>query len=70
MNNMEFKEARKKLGLSQEQLGLILNTNIRTIQKWEAPPDILNSRHPNPVASVVIGWFLDGFRPPNWPLDK
>ena len=67
MNNVEFKEARKELGLSQEQLGLILNTNIRTIQKWESSEDIKNSRQPNPVASVVLGWFLDGFRPPNWP---
>tara|TARA_B100000767_G_C19399058_1_gene383119 strand:- start:237 stop:449 length:213 start_codon:yes stop_codon:yes gene_type:complete len=70
VNNQEFKDARKKLGLSKEQLGLILNTNIRTIQRWEADEDIKSSRHPNPVASVVMGWFLDGFRPPNWPLDK
>ena len=70
MNNQEFKNARKKLGLSKEQLGLILNTNIRTIQKWEASEDIKNLRQPNPVASVVMGWFLGGFRPPNWPLDK
>ena len=70
MNNIEFKKARKELGLSKEKLSVVLNTNIRTIERWESRDELDSSRHPNPVACVVLGWFLDGFRPPNWPLDK
>jgi len=67
MDSSEFKEARITLGLSQAQLGAILNTNPTTIRKWEAEADRSTSRHPNPVASQVMRWLLDGFRPPEWP---
>ena len=67
MNNVEFKKARKELGLSKEQLSVLINTNIRTIERWESREELESSRQPNPVASVVLGWFLDGFRPSNWP---
>ncbi len=62
----EFKEARHKLGLSLSELGAILNTDPRTIRKWEALHGN-SSRNPNPVASQVMRWLLAGFRPPEWP---
>ena len=67
MDYKEFREARHKLGLSQYQLGDILNTNPSAIRKWEMHPDKSTSRNPNPVASQVMRWMLDGFRPPEFP---
>lgn len=67
MTSDEFKEARRKLGLSQTELGVILDTNPTTIRKWEASPERSTSRAPNPVAVQVMRWMLDGFRPPEWP---
>ncbi|MGB0967619.1 MAG: helix-turn-helix domain-containing protein [Halocynthiibacter sp.] len=68
MTSLEFKEARISLGLSQNQLGIILDTNPATIRKWEAEDDRNTSRSPNPVASRVMSWMLAGYRPPEWPV--
>lgn len=62
----EFKEARQTLGLTLSELGTILNTDPRTIRKWEALHGN-SARQPNPVASRVMLWMLEGFRPPEWP---
>ena len=70
MNNQEVKNARKKLGLTQQQLGLILKTNLRTIQRWEGDENLKASCAPNSVACVTLGWFLEGFRPHDWSLNK
>ena len=67
MSPTEFKEARYELGLSQSQLGKILDTNPTTIRKWEAEPERSTARAPNPVACQVMRWMLSGFRPPEWP---
>lgn len=66
MTPQEFKMARQKLGLSLMQLSAILDTDPRTIRKWEAIQGN-SARKPNPVASQVMKWLLDGFRPPEWP---
>ncbi|MDO5643695.1 MAG: hypothetical protein Q4G26_15085 [Paracoccus sp. (in: a-proteobacteria)] len=68
MSPDEFKEARRKLGLTLSQLGTILNTDPRTIRKWEAIHGN-TARSPNPVAARAMRWMLDGFRPPEWPRD-
>lgn len=67
MTPNEFKEARNNLGLTQSELGIILNTNPSTIRKWEMPPINSTSRSVNPVAAKVMQWMLDGFRPPEFP---
>lgn len=67
MNNHQFKKARRKLGLSLSELGHILRTDPRTIRRWEADKSCSTARDPNPVASQVMSWMLDGFRPPEWP---
>lgn len=67
MTSQEFKEARINLGLSQSQLGAILNTNPTTIRKWEADADRSTARNPNPVACQVMRWMLAGWRPPEFP---
>ncbi|MBY5988198.1 helix-turn-helix domain-containing protein [Roseovarius atlanticus] len=63
----EFKGARRKLGLTQAQLGAILNTDPATIRRWEMAPDVKSARPPNPVACQVMAWMLGGYRPPEWP---
>jgi DNA-binding transcriptional regulator YiaG len=67
MTPVEFKEARLSLGLNRPQLAEILGTSPDTIRKWEMPDDRSNARSPNPVASQVMRWMLDGFRPPEFP---
>lgn len=67
MTGEEFKAGREYLGLSQSEIGYILNTEPRTIRKWEAPNDTTNARSVNPVAAQVMRWMLDGFRPPEYP---
>lgn len=70
MTSEEFKKARRELGLTQSQLGVILDTNPATIRKWEMNGDRSTSRAPNPVASRVMAWLLRGFRPPEFPATK
>jgi DNA-binding transcriptional regulator YiaG len=70
MSPSEFKEARQRLGLSGPQLARILNTDARTIRKWEADERASTARDPNPVACQVMRWMLDGFRPPEWPASS
>ena len=67
MTPAEFKEARRKLGLSQRELGVLLDTSPVTIRKWETDAGNASSRKPNPVASKVMMWLLDGFRPSEFP---
>lgn len=68
MTPTEFKEARIALGLTQTQLGSILDTNPSTIRRWEMSPENNTARPPNPVASKVMRWMLEGFRPPEFPV--
>lgn len=67
MTEEEFREARRKLGLTQAQLAKILDTAPRTIRKWETAADKSTARGVNPVAAQVLRWMLDGWRPPDWP---
>ena len=63
MTPQQFKEARHALGLTVRQLCHILDTNERSVRRWED-----GTRPPNPVACRVLGWLKDqGFRPPEWP---
>lgn len=61
----QFKAMRQELGLSAAQLGQILNTDPRTIRRWEQPD---GTRPPNPIACRVLTWMLAGYRPPEWPF--
>ena len=63
----EFKAARKSLGLTQAQLGHVMDTSPQTIRRWEMPTDRSTARGVNPVAARVMRWMLDGFRPPEIP---
>jgi DNA-binding transcriptional regulator YiaG len=59
MTPQEFKQARHKLGLSLSGLAKILDTDPRTIRKWEATTGT-NCRNPNPIACQVLRWLASG----------
>ena len=67
MSPEEFRAARRKLGLTQAQLGAILDTAPQTIRKWEMDESRSTARCVNPVAARAMRWMLEGFRPPQWP---
>ena len=56
----EFKAARRKLGLTLARLGEIIDTDPRTIRKWEADDSASTSRDPNPIACRVLHWLGSG----------
>lgn len=70
MEPEEFKAGRRRLGLTQSELGRILGTDGRTVRKWETPPGASTARGVNPIAAQVLRWLLAGFRPPEWPQGK
>ena len=51
MTPTQFKQARRKLGLSATQLGHILNSDPRTVRRWESEGD---ARPVNPIALRVL----------------
>lgn len=64
-----FTEARIALNLSRRQLAQVLGmgaNGYNTIEKWESG----RGHGPNPVAATALLWFLEGFRPMNWPTDS
>lgn len=67
MTPAEFKEARRKLGLTQGQLAAILDTAPQTIRKWEMNETRSTARSVNPIAARAMQWMLNGYRPPEWP---
>lgn len=67
MTPAQFKDARNRLGLSASQLADIINSDPRTIRKWEHED---GTRPPNPIAVRIMEWMLAGYRPPQWPKGK
>lgn len=64
MTPAEFREARRNLGLSAAEMGAILDTDPRTVRRWESEGD---PRPVNPIAARVVAWMTAGYRPPEWP---
>jgi DNA-binding transcriptional regulator YiaG len=58
-----FRRARGDLGLTVAQVARLLQTNERTVKRWESSDD----RMVHPTAAMVMDWFAGGFRPPEWP---
>lgn len=65
MTPHELKLSRERLSLTQQELAFLLNTNIRTVQRWES-----GERIPNPVAVRVVQWMQEPGRPSDWPVVK
>ncbi|MGC4252126.1 MAG: hypothetical protein QM605_11905 [Sphingobium sp.] len=60
MNAAEFREARRKLGLSIGELSKILDTSEVAIRRWEMDDSRNTARAPNPIACQVLRWLAEG----------
>ena len=67
MTPSEIKEARHKLGLSDRQLGKLLDTDAQTIRRMEQSEAASTFRRPAPRMVRLIRAYLDGYRPADWP---
>ena len=67
MTCAELKAARAALGLTQQQLGAMLETDRQTIRRMEQAPDTKSWRRPAPRMVRLIRAYLDGYRPDDWP---
>ena len=61
MTPKEFKETRKGLGLSVNQLAAILDVSHVTIRRWEMSSGKPSSRKPDPIACRVLEWLEIGY---------
>ena len=70
MTPTQLKNARERLGLTQAQLGRLLDTDGQTVRRMEMPPDA--STHRKPAARMVrlLQAYLAGYRPPDWPTNQ
>ena len=66
MNHTQLKEARKSLGLTQSQLGRLLDTDGQSIRRIEMDPTASTSRNPAPRMVRLLNAYLSGYRPDDW----
>lgn len=67
MTSADFKEAREILGLTQAQLGRLLDTDGQSIRRIEMPESASTHRRPAPRMVRLIQAYLAGYRPNDWP---
>jgi ribosome-binding protein aMBF1 (putative translation factor) len=70
LTSHEIKEARQKLGLTQSELGQMLDTDQSTIRRMEMTPDKSSFRTPAPRMIRLLDAYLNGYRPRDWPNPK
>ncbi len=66
MTPAQIKEARITLGLTQSQLGAMLDTDGQTIRRMEMD-GTSTARLPAVRMVRLIRAYLDGYRPDDWP---
>lgn len=67
MTPADLRSARAVLGLTQEEVAALMETDKTTVQKWERDPG-LPSHRPAPVrVARLYRALLDGWRPDDWP---
>jgi transcriptional regulator with XRE-family HTH domain len=64
----QFKTARKQLGLSVSQTAQMLETSRTHIRRMEITPTKLTHRPVTETKQRLMQAYLDGYRPPDWPL--
>lgn len=63
MTHEDFRARREALGLSQADLAALLRVDRKTVQRWEAPRNLVYARDvPGPVAALMDA-LRDGWRP-------
>ena len=70
MTPTDLKQARHKLGLTQAQLGAMLDTDGQTIRRMEQPEDTKTFRKPAPRMLRLLVAYMAGYRPDDWPSHK
>lgn len=68
MNHAEFKQHRKALGLSVNQMALVLGCSPVHVRRMELDPSVDSARQVNPQAERLVLAYLEGYRPKDWPL--
>ena len=66
MTPAEIREARRKLGLTQQQFADMLETDAREMRRYTNPDE---ARH-RPLSlprQRLLRAYLDGYRPKDWP---
>lgn len=64
----QIKTARAQLGLTQSQLGGMLDTDGQTVRRMELDPEASTFRKPAPRMVRLITAYLSGYRPTDWPV--
>lgn len=67
MTPIEIKEARQALGLTQDELGRLLDTDGQTVRRMEMDPSASTWRPPAVRMVRLVRAYLDGYRPGDWP---
>lgn len=63
MTPTDIRAARQRLGLSQEQMALMLGYSARyTVSDIER-----GTKNPSPAAVRLLQAYIDGYRPNDWP---
>lgn len=70
MTPRELKTARHRLGLTQEQLGRLLDTDKQSVYRMELEPGRLTHRKPPPRYVKLLTAYLEGYRPKDWPKEE
>ena len=63
----QIREARQTLGLTQAQLGAMLDTDPTTVRRMEMDSDKATHRAPAPRMVRLLTAYLNGYRPADWP---
>ena len=63
----KIKKARKDLGLTQAQMGAMLECDGETVKKMEYPLNRKTYRRPARRMMRLLDAYLAGYRPPDWP---
>jgi DNA-binding transcriptional regulator YiaG len=65
MTGDEFRDARLKLGLTQQALARLIGRTRRNVQQWES-----GERPVDGVAARLLTAYLEGYRPDDWPATR
>ena len=70
MTHEEIRHARARLGLTGAALSALLGVDDRTLERWEADPDLrADAAEAPPWVGVALRALLAGFQPPPVPDD-
>lgn len=65
--SVDLASARVALGLSLNQMAYMLDTDLRSVSRFEAPKGSKSHRDPAVRVVRLVDAYLDGWRPADWP---